>query len=249
MRHSLPNKGWIMLAAGALALAGCGEADRDFATVIHRDTGTVAAELANIDSSEASRLMPEAQVLRSQPRENQLLYTIPGDRPEKAATILFELQPGDGGDNTRVSVRIHIPRIAVEDGKVAKLVNAATVERLLRTAVGQLGTALEHHDSAAAPRNSLAMLMTALAVTSHPDLFARLSRDPDSVANDAISRLMNSGGSGAFGDPAMRGTGTDPNPQGEGSFGPPRRDGSQGTPGGIDARPMDEARGVDPNPQ
>ena len=249
MRHILSIGGWAVLAVGALALTGCGDADRSFATVIHRDTGSVAAELANIDSSEASRLMPEAQVLRSQPRENQLLYTIPGDRPEKAATILFELQPEDGGDNTRVSVRIHIPRIAVEDGKVAKLVNAATVERLLRTAVGQLGTALEHHDSAAAPRNSLAMLMTALAVTSHPDLFARLSRDPDSLANDAISRLMNSGGSGAFGDPAMRGTGTDPNPQGEGSFGPPRRDGSQGTPGGIDARPMDEARGVDPNPQ
>jgi hypothetical protein len=249
MRRSVSNKGWIVLAASALALTGCGEADRDFATVIHRDPGTVAAELANIDSSEASRLMPEAQVLRSQPRENLLLYTIPGDRPEKAATILFALQPEDGADNTRISVRIHIPRIAVEDGKVAKLVNAETFERLLRTAVGQLGTALEHHDSAAAPRNSLAMLMVALAVTSHPDLFARLSRDPDSVANEAISRLMNGGGGGAFGEPAMRDTGMDPNPHGAGSFVSPGREGSEGTPGGIDARPMDEARGVDPNPQ
>lgn len=241
------GKGWITVAAGALVLGGCGQTDRDFATVIHRDPGTVAAELANIDDGEASRLIPEAQVVRSQPHENQLLYTIPGDSPDKAATILFDLRPAPGGADTKVAVSLHIPRIEVKDGKVAKLVNAATFERLLHGALDKLGTALEHHDSAAAARTNLAMLMFALAVTSHPDLFARLSHDPEGVAGDAVGRLMD--GPGTFGEPAMRGTGTDPNPHGRDDFGSPRNEGSQGTPGGIDARPMNDARGTDPNPQ
>lgn len=236
-------RGWIGLAAGAMALAGCQAGDRSFDTVIHRDPGTVAAELGNIDTSEASSLLPETQVLRSQPGENQLLYTVPGDSADKTATIRFDLAPQAGGAETRVAVHLHLPRITLTKGKDTRQVSAAKVESLLHAALNRLGRALDHHDSASAARNDLSMLLVALAVTSHPDLFARLDRNPDAVAGDAMRRLMDGGG---FGEPAMHDTGTDPNSRGEGSFGTPRRDDA---PGGIDARPMDEARGTDPNPQ
>ena len=237
--------GWIGLAGCALVIGGCKPADRHFDTVFHRDSAAVAAELGNIDTSEASSLMPQTQVVRSQPGENQLLYTVPGDTADKASTILFELAPL-AGVGTKVVVHLHIPKIAIKDGNAAREVSAAKVESLLRTALSRLGKALDHHDSGESARHDLAMLLVALAVTSHPDLYARLSHDPNGLAGDAMGRLM--GGAGEFGEPAMRGTGTDPSPRDDEGFAARHNDDARDSQGAVNPRPMDEARGTDPNP-
>lgn len=238
---------WIVLATGALALGGCGQADRDFTTVIHRDPGTVAAELGNIDTSEASQLIPQTQVVRSQPGENQLLYTVPSADAAVSSTILFELSPLGGDAGTRVSVHLHVPRLAVQDGKELKELSAARVEKALQDAVSKLGTELDHHESGDSARKDLSMLLVAIAITSHPDLFARLTRDAEGMSADALRRLWE--GAGTFGDPSMSGRGVDPNPREQGGVGSPGNNQGSSTPGGIDARPMDDARGVDPNPR
>ncbi|MBS0253951.1 MAG: hypothetical protein JSS36_01755 [Proteobacteria bacterium] len=242
----------IGLALAALALASCGRADRDFDLVIHRDSGTVANALADIDLGETAALASEVQVQRSQPAENQLLYTVPGDIPERSITIRYELTALPGEQGTKVAVRLHVPTIELKDPKdskaagAVKVVSAMKVGTALHKALGELGKALDLHDSTTAPRREIGALLAALAVTNHPDLFSRMMQNPDAAASDALARML--GGQGGFGRPGISGEGSDPNPREDGGFGAAQNDARPTSPRGIDARPMDEARGTDPNP-
>lgn len=156
---------WLAFAA-ALLLTGCGRGSEDFTVRVARPAERVKSVLNSAELvSAVTRVFPNLKVNRSEPGENEVLFTVPGDGSFPAA-IHFTYEPVAGGKETIVHAAIDVPSVKVTLEGKTKVISEYRVQKALHELVQKVGSKLEEGGDTAAERREFSEVLTALAVAT-----------------------------------------------------------------------------------
>jgi hypothetical protein len=159
----------------ALLLAGCdgsGSDAEDFTVEIKRPAAVVFAPLLAADVSEARMIFPGIGFQRSQPKDGEILYTIPGSG-SFPATIRLRIEGKDGGAATVVHAFVKVPEVHATIGGQEMVVSERKVENQLQGLLKSTGRSLEMGSSAKTETSSLSTMLMAIAVATNEEQMAR----------------------------------------------------------------------------
>lgn len=181
----------IIVAGLALALAGCGRGEEDFAVTVKRPLPAVFAALEGARlPHEVGVILPELKVEQSRPGEHELLYTVPGDG-SFPATIRFRLEDGDGGRPTVVHTAVDVPPIQLKWQGGSMVISERKVENAVRSALEATASDLANGSNGSTATSELQTILFAIAAGTNAKLMAQVSKDggPERLIEQRLGRL------------------------------------------------------------
>ena len=155
---------FLLLMLSSLLLSGCGRGAKDFAVTVQRPVDKVAAAFGEIPlDSEFSQLVPGLKVVRTEPKPNEVLYTVPGDG-KFPATIHLTFEPDANGQTTTIHAAVDVPSTTVEFAGKTMVISEVKVEKMLRDMLGSAKRKLESGGDIAAEKRDLGKVLTVLAI-------------------------------------------------------------------------------------
>lgn len=152
---------WWWLLVMALSLTACSKASK-FETRIDRSPAVVYAALSQSSLGPLGTLVPGLKLHRTRPSDTDILYTIAGDATDQQTSLLFSLEPVDGGMATIIHSEITVPRIKLEVNGKTKVLSQA----LAKKEVARILDAYARNGSAASTRTQLSSVLGALAIAT-----------------------------------------------------------------------------------
>ena len=172
---------WAPLAL--MLLSGCGRGSEDFTVRIARPPDRVMQALGHGElDGELSGLFAGLKLNRTEPAENEVVYTLPGDSAFPAV-IHFTFEPVEGGKATVVHAAINVPATEIVLKNSSKEINEFRVERAVKKLVEKTGTKLENGRDTVLERKEFSQLLTMLGIVSNSKQLRRFSdmaSNPDS---------------------------------------------------------------------
>lgn len=198
----------LFVMVSSLLLSACGRGAEDFAVTVQRPTDKVASAFGEIPlDSEFSQLVPGLKVVRTEPKPNEVLYTVPGDG-KFPATIKLTFEPSANGQGTTIHAAVDVPSTEVEFGGKSMVISESKVERMLRDMLGSAKKKLEKGGDIASEKRDLGKVLTVLAIITDSKKL-RLAQDVTKYPEWYMSGLGWMGGgdgdyaSYPYGDHAM----------------------------------------------
>jgi hypothetical protein len=156
---------WVAVLA-ALLLGGCGRGSEDFTVRIARPPERVIQVLGHGElDADLREHFPGLKIERTEPAENEVLYSIPGDSSFPAA-IHLTFEAVNSGTETVVHAAVDVPAAKVSLKGKGKVISEIKVEKVLRELVEKVGSKLEEGGDTAAERKDFSQLLTALAIVT-----------------------------------------------------------------------------------
>ena len=168
---------------GLVLLNGCGRGSEDFTVRIARPADRVAQVLGHgaLDG-ELSGRFSGLKLQRTDPAQNEVVYTLPGDGAFPSV-IRLTFEPIDDGQATLVHASIDVPSVKIVFRGRAKAISESRVERTMKALVEQVGSKLEDGRDTAAERKEFSQILTVLGIVSNSKQlrrFAEMESNPRS---------------------------------------------------------------------
>ena len=156
---------WVAMLT-VLLLGGCGRGAEDFTVRIARPPDRVMQVLghAGLDAGLGGRFAG-LKMDRTEPAENQVLYTIPGDS-SFPATVRLTFEPVDGGNGTVVHAAIDVPAVKVTLKGKTKVISEPKVETAIRALIEKTGSKLEEGGDTVSERKEFSQILTVLKIVT-----------------------------------------------------------------------------------
>jgi hypothetical protein len=160
----------------SLLLAACGRGSEDFTVKVARPADKVEAAFDKIGlDSGITTLFPGLKVVRSNPADNEVLYSLP-DQEGEPATIKLTFEAAGDGKETVVHAAIDVPSTTVKfDGK-DMVISESKVEEMVRGLLRSAARKLEKGASVETERRDFSRILTVLAIITDPKQM-RLAND------------------------------------------------------------------------
>ncbi|MBN8500375.1 MAG: hypothetical protein J0M19_04410 [Sphingomonadales bacterium] len=155
---------FLLIAMVSLMLTACGRGGEDFTVKVDRPAERVAAAFsqASVDS-EIGALLPGLKVVRSQPKPDTVIYTIPGDGSFETIVKLTFAGSADG-KATVIHGAIDVPSTEVTfDGK-QMVISESKVERIVAGILRSAARKLEKGEDIANEQRDFSRMLTVLAI-------------------------------------------------------------------------------------
>ena len=176
---------WAALAL--VLLNGCGRGSEDFTVRIDRPADRVAQMLGHGElDRELSGHFSNIKLQRTEPTENEVVYTMPGDGASPAV-IHFTFEPVEGGKATVVHAAIDVPAIKIVLKGKTKAISETRVERAVKELVQKVGSKLEEGRDTMAERKEFSQILTVLGIVSNSkqlQRFAEMESNPGSFMSN-----------------------------------------------------------------
>lgn len=202
------NYRFVLAVLASILLSACGRGSEDFAFRIERPADKVEAAFgkASIGGGELASMIPGLKLVRSEPAQNEVLYTIPGDGAFEA-TVKLTFEPVDGGKATVLHAAIDAPRSEVTFEGKAMVISETKVELMIGKVLRKAARKLENGADIASEQREFSQILAILAIVTDSKKL-RLAQDMTSYPEWYMSGFgwlaeAGDGPAGSYGDPAI----------------------------------------------